>query len=71
MSGSSADDLASSSSTPSLYRRLAQTEADTELVPSSLTEEDIQASLIETQTNAQELQEKAKVISSNSLRLSY
>lgn len=61
ISGSSSEDLPSSSSTPSLYRRLAQTEADTELVPPTITEEVIQASIIETQANAQELQEKAQV----------
>ena len=61
ISGSSSENLPSSASTPSLYRRLAQTEADTELVPSTITEEVIQASIAETQVNAQELQEKAKV----------
>lgn len=61
ISGSSSEDLPSSVSTPSLYRRLAQTEADTELVAPTTTEEVIQASIIETQANAQELEEKAKV----------
>ena len=61
ISGSSSENLPSSVSTPSLYRRLAQTEADTELVTPTITEEAIQASIIETQANAEELEEKAKV----------
>lgn len=50
-----------SSSTPSLYRRLAQTETDTELVPNAPTEREIQTAITETKVNAEELEEKAKV----------
>lgn len=57
----SSDTISASGSSPSLYRRLAQTEADTELIAGGVTESDIQASMFETQMSAQELQEKAKV----------
>jgi hypothetical protein len=48
-----------SNSLPS--RRQAQTNADTELISSPITEAHIRASVIETQINAEELQQKAKV----------
>lgn len=55
------DSLSTSSSSPSLHRRLAQTEADTELVPSGVTESEIDAAVVETKNNADELQYQAKV----------
>jgi len=54
--------LSSMGSTPSLYRRLAQTDADTEQVSTSVTESDIHAAVTETQNSAEELQEKAKIL---------
>ena len=57
----SSESLALSGATPSLYRRLAQTDADTELVSDSVSEGDIRAAMTETQINADELEEKAKV----------
>ncbi len=50
-----------SSSTSSLYRRQAQTDADTELVSNSISEAHIRSSVVETQINAEQLQQKAKV----------
>lgn len=55
------DSLHSSTSTSSLYRRLAQTENDIELVPTVPSEHEIQAAINETKVNAEELQERAKV----------
>ena len=55
------DSLSSSSSNPSLHRRLAQTEADTELTPSGVTESEINAAVVETKHNAEELNYQAKV----------
>lgn len=46
-----------------LYRRQAQTDVDTELISNSFTESHIRASIIETQLNAEELQQKVKVYS--------
>ncbi|CAF0839509.1 unnamed protein product [Rotaria sordida] len=43
-----------------LYQRQAQTDADTVLVPNPVTEANIRASVIETQINAEELQQRAK-----------
>jgi hypothetical protein len=60
----SSDSLASSTSNASLYRRLAQTDADTELAANPVSETEIRAAINETQMNADELQEKAKVCSS-------
>jgi hypothetical protein len=45
----------------SLYRRQAQTDADTELISSPITDAYIRASVIETQINTDEFQQKAKV----------
>ena len=56
-----ANNLPSPTSTSSLYRRLPQTESDTELVPKPVSESTIHASVLETQISAVELQEKAKV----------
>jgi hypothetical protein len=53
--------ISSSASNASLYRRLAQTDEDTELTPNPVTESEIRAAVAETQMNAEELQEKAKV----------
>ena len=55
--------ISSSVSTSSLYRRLAQTDADTELIPNPVTESDIRAAVVDTQNSVEELQEKAKVCS--------
>ena len=51
----------SSGSQSSLHRRQAQTDADTELISSPITDANIRASMIETQINADEFQQKAKV----------
>jgi hypothetical protein len=59
----SSSSLSSSISNSSLYRRQAQTDADTELISNPVTEAHIRASVIETQINAEELQQKAKVCS--------
>jgi len=61
IAGSSDNLSLSSVSNSSLYRRLAQTESDTELISNPIIESNIHASLVETQINAEELQEKAKV----------
>ncbi|UJR29961.1 hypothetical protein I4U23_017508 [Adineta vaga] len=61
MAGSNSS-LSSLGSSSTLYRRLAQTDADTELVPNPVTESEIQAAVNETQINAEELQEKAKIV---------
>jgi hypothetical protein len=53
------------SASPSLHRRLAQTDADTKLVSDTVTESDILTTVAETQNTAEELQEKAKVCSQN------
>jgi len=50
-----------SSSTSSLHRRQAQTDADTELVSNSISEAHIRSSVVETQINAEQLKQKAKV----------
>lgn len=57
----STSSLASAGSTPSLYRRLAQTDSDTELVPNPVPESEIRAAMNETKANAEVLEEKAKV----------
>jgi hypothetical protein len=54
--------LSSSISHSSLYRRLAQTDSDTELVSNPVNDSDIQASLMETQKSVEELKQQAKVI---------
>jgi len=54
--------LSPSISNPSLYRRLAQTDSDTELISNTVNESTIQASLIETQKSVEELKQQAKVI---------
>ncbi|CAF1480526.1 unnamed protein product [Rotaria sp. Silwood1] len=54
--------LTSSTSNSSLYRRLAQTDSDNELVSNPVKESNINAALLETQMSIEELQEKAKVI---------
>jgi len=59
----SSSSLSSSISNSSLYRRQAQTDADTELISNPVTEAHIRASIIETQINVEELQQKAKVCS--------
>lgn len=61
IAGSSDNLSLSSVSSSSLYRRLAQTESDTELISNPIIESNIHASLVETQISAEELQEKAKV----------
>ena len=53
--------LSPAASNSSLYRRLAQTDEDTELTPNPATESELRAAVAETQMNAAELQEKAKV----------
>jgi hypothetical protein len=53
--------LSSSISNSSLNRRQAQTEADTEFFSNPVNESHIRASVIETQMNIEELQQKAKV----------
>ncbi|CAF1547785.1 unnamed protein product [Adineta ricciae] len=60
LTGGSNPSLLSSVSSSSLYRRLAQTDSDTELVPGPVMESDIEAAITETQANAEELQQKAK-----------
>jgi hypothetical protein len=50
-----------SSSSSSLNRRQGQTGMDVELVPNTITEAFIRASIIETQNNVDELQQKTKV----------
>ena len=61
LTGGSNPSLLPSVSSSSLYRRLAQTDSDTELVSGPVKESDIDAAITETQVNAEELQEKAKV----------
>jgi hypothetical protein len=53
--------LSSSISNSSLNRRQAQTEGDTEFFSNPVNESHIRASIIETQMNIEELQQKAKV----------
>ncbi|CAF1381544.1 unnamed protein product [Adineta ricciae] len=62
LTGGSNPSLLSSVSSSSLYRRLAQTDSDTELVSGPIMESDIEAAITETQDNAKELQQKAKII---------
>ncbi|CAF3466818.1 unnamed protein product [Rotaria sp. Silwood1] len=52
--------LSSSISNSCLNRRQAQTDADTVLISNSITEANIRASVIETQINAEALQQRAK-----------
>ena len=54
-------------SSSSLYRRLAQTESDTELISHPPSELTIQEAVLETQISAEELREKAKVKSNFSI----
>jgi hypothetical protein len=62
LTAGSSDNLSSTvNNSSSLYRRLAQTESDTELIPNPVSESTIQASVLETQISAEELREKAKV----------
>jgi hypothetical protein len=61
ISGSN-NSLSPSISNPALYRRLAQTDSDTELISNTVNESNIQASLIETQKSVEELKQQAKVI---------
>ncbi len=55
------DQQSSNESSSSLYRRLAQTESDVELIPNPPSESAIHASVLETQISAEELRDKAKV----------
>ncbi|CAF2526768.1 unnamed protein product [Rotaria sp. Silwood2] len=57
--------LSSSVSNSSSYRRLAQTDSDIELVSNSVKKIDIDAGLVETQMNIEELQEKANIVESD------
>lgn len=66
ISGSSNNSLSLSGSTPSLHRRLAQTDSDTELVPNPVSECQLDQSILETQISAQELQQKAKLVEPSS-----
>ncbi|CAF0730233.1 unnamed protein product [Adineta steineri] len=50
----------SGDTTPSLHRRLPQTDADIELVPNVITEADVNAAIVETEANAEEFHEKAQ-----------
>ncbi|CAF0798072.1 unnamed protein product [Adineta steineri] len=52
--------LSSTISNSSLYRRQPQTDSDIELISNFVTESHIRASVIETQINAEKLQQKAK-----------
>lgn len=58
----SSGSLSSSPPNSSVHRRQAQTDADTELVSSQINETQIRAAIIETQNNAEELQQRVKVI---------
>lgn len=61
ISSSSNNSLSLESSSPSLHRRLAQTDSDTELGLNSISECELDQAILETQLSAQELQQKAKV----------
>lgn len=61
--------LSPSVSSSSLHRRLAQTDADTQLISNPVSDSDIHAALLETQMSVEELQKKAKVCLQNILLL--